>query len=140
MVTVGKIMSKKVVTASEEDSVLDACRLLRDNKIGALIVISEKRAVGIISERDVIERVICDRKNPETTKVTEVMSRPLITIDSSSTVTEAAKLMSQKRIKKLGIVAQRKLVGVLTTSDIVKAAPEIYDEFIKQWVEPGWTD
>jgi CBS domain-containing protein len=140
MVTVGKVMSKKVVTTAETDSVFDACKLLRDHKIGSLIIISEKKAVGIITERDVIERVICNEKDPKATKVKDVMSRPLITVDSLLPVGEAAKLMSEKKIKKLGVVTHGRLIGVITTSDIVRAEPKIYDEFIKQWVEPSWTD
>lgn len=140
MVTVGKIMSKRVVTAREGVSVFEACKLLRDNRIGSLIIVSEKKAVGIITERDVIERVICRERDPKTTKVGEVMSKPLITVDSLLTVGEAAKLMNLKRIKSLGVVSHGRLVGVVTVSDIVRAEPTIYDEYIKQWVEPDWTD
>lgn len=140
MVTVEKIMSKKVVTIAETESVFDTCKRLKNHKIGSLIVVKENKAVGIITERDIIERVICNERDPKTTMVKEVMSSPLVTIDSLSSMDEAAKVMNKKRIKKLGVVTHGRLVGVITASDIVRAAPEMYNEFIKLWVKPSWTD
>ncbi|HEC81897.1 MAG TPA: CBS domain-containing protein, partial [Thermoplasmatales archaeon] len=69
-----EIMKKDVVTISKNDSVFDASIKYRDYKVGCLVVVEQQRCVGVVTERDIIERVVCEKKDPVETRVEEIMS------------------------------------------------------------------
>jgi len=137
---VKEIMTKKVVTIRSDDMVFDACILYRDEKIGCLVVVENEFCVGIVTERDLIERTLCIRKNPETTKVSEIMSSDIKTIYALDKVETAIDVMKKYKIKKLPVIADDKIVGIITVTDISKARPDISKRFIESWVKPQWKD
>ena len=137
---VKEIMTKKVVTIRSDDMVFDACILYRDEKIGCLVVVENEFCVGIVTERDLIERILCMRKNPETTKVSEIMSSDIKTIYALDKVETAIDVMKKHKIKKLPVIADDKIVGIITVSDISKARPDISKRFMESWMKPQWKD
>ena len=137
---VKEIMTKKVVTIRSDDMVFDACILYRDEKIGCLVVVENEFCVGIVTERDLIERTLCMRKNPETTKVSEIMSSDIKTIYALDKVETAIDVMKKHKIKKLPVIADDKIVGIITVTDISKARPDISKRFMESWVKPQWKD
>ena len=137
---VKEIMTKKVVTIRSDDMVFDACILYRDEKIGCLVVVENEFCVGIVTERDLIERTLCIRKNPETTKVSEIMSSDIKTIYALDKVETAIDVMKKYKIKKLPVIADDKIVGIITVTDISKARPDISKRFMESWVKPQWKD
>lgn len=137
---VKEIMTKKVVTIRSDDMVFDACILYRDEKIGCLVVVENEFCVGIVTERDLIERILCMRKNPETTKVSEIMSSDIKTIYALDKVETAIDVMKKHKIKKLPVIADDKIVGIITVTDISKARPDISKRFMESWVKPQWKD
>jgi CBS domain-containing protein len=137
---VKEIMTKKVVTIRSDDMVFDACILYRDEKIGCLVVVENEFCVGIVTERDLIERILCMRKNPETTKVSEIMSSDIKTIYALDKVETAIDVMKKHKIKKLPVIADDKIVGIITVTDISKARPDISKRFMESWVKPRWKD
>jgi CBS domain-containing protein len=137
---VKEIMTKKVVTIRSDDMVFDACILYRDEKIGCLVVVENEFCVGIVTERDLIERILCMRKNPETTKVSEIMSSDIKTIYALDKVETAIDVMKKHKIKKLPVIADDKIVGIITVTDISKARPDISKRFIESWMKPQWKD
>ncbi len=123
IILVRDIMRRNVKTVRTDDSVHAAVLKMNKFQIGSVIVTNNGRAVGIITERNILERIVEPRLDPGTIWAKDIMSSPLVTVDPNDTVEEAAKIMAQKRIKKLPVVEGDKIVGVVSTSDIVRANP-----------------
>jgi CBS domain-containing protein len=123
IILVRDIMRRNVKTVRTDDSVHAAVLKMNKFQIGSVIVTNNGRAVGIITERNILERVVEPRLDPGTIWAKDIMSSPLFTVDPNDAVEEAAKIMAQKRIKKLPVVEGDKIVGVVSTSDIVRANP-----------------
>ncbi len=120
MSKVKDIMTKNVVTVEPEDQALDAAVKMRAKGIGALIVVSKGSPVGILTERDLVRKVIAAKKDPKSTRVTDVMSKPLVTATPNTSVREAAKKMMINDVRRLPVVANGKLVGIITAADLAK--------------------
>jgi CBS domain-containing protein len=123
IILVRDIMAKNVKTVRTDDSVHDAVVKMNKFDVGSVIVTSNNRPVGIITGKNVLVRIVEPRLDAGIVRAKDIMSSPLITIDASAPIEEAAKLMAQRHIKKLAVVEGDKVVGVLSTSDIVRANP-----------------
>jgi CBS domain-containing protein len=115
-------MTKSVVTLQEDVSAYEAVKLMNENRIGCLVVLQYGQVVGIVTERDMLERVLEKCKNPKETKVTEIMTKRVIVGKPSMQLDEAAKLMFENRVKKLPIVDGNHLVGLVTLTDLARIA------------------
>jgi CBS domain-containing protein len=118
MLAVNDIMTRWVATADPERSVRDAATIMAKAHTGSLIVIIKGKPAGIVTEGD-ISRAISAGVNPDKVPVKKIMSKRLVTIDSDKRVEEAAKLMAEKNIKKLPVLEDGSLVGIVTQTDIV---------------------
>lgn len=118
MLSVNDIMTRWVATADPERSVRDVARIMAKANTGSLIVIIKGKPAGIVTEGD-ISRAISAGANPDKTPVRKIMSKKLITVTSDKRVEEAAKLMAEKHIKKLPVLEDGSLVGIVTQTDIV---------------------
>jgi CBS domain-containing protein len=114
-------MVKKVITLQAHASVYQAVKLMNENKIGSLVIVRNGETVGILTERDLLERVLEKCKNPKETHVFEVMTNHVITGNPDMEIPEAASLMFENKVKKLPIVEENKLVGMVTLTDIARA-------------------
>ena len=123
IILVRDIMTKNVKTVRPDDTALDAVRKMIKFRIGSVIVTSGGRPMGIITERNILEGVVASRHDPAMVKAKDIMGRPLITVDVNTAVEEAAQVMAQKVIKTLPVVDGQKVVGVVTSSDIVRTSP-----------------
>jgi CBS domain-containing protein len=123
IILVRDIMAKNVKTVRTDDSVHDAVVKMNKFDVGSVIVTSNNRPVGIITSKNVLVRIVEPRLDAGVVRAKDIMSSPLIIIDASAPIEEAAKLMAQRHIKKLAVVEGDKVVGVLSTSDIVRANP-----------------
>ena len=120
------VMTDHVVTIESDKTVLDACNKYKDYDVGCLIVTKEKAIVGIVTERDIIERAIVSQKNPQETMVKEIMSEGIKTIYDTEPVEKAAEKMKMHKIKKLPVITETEdLVGIITVADISNALPKI---------------
>jgi signal transduction histidine kinase len=111
---------KKPITTSPNIAVKDAAKILTSKEIGSLVVIQNGEIVGIITETDLTRRVISKGLNPKRTLINNVMTKKVITINPEGSMEKAIHIMNENRIKKLPIVKNQKLVGIITTTDIVK--------------------
>jgi CBS domain-containing protein len=118
-------MSKDVVTVENNKSVFDACNIYRECGVGSLVVMKEGIVVGILTERDIIERVIVDQKDPKETKVEEIMSKDIKTIHASARVEKAVEIMRENKIKKLPVILNNNIFGIVTITDIANILPDI---------------
>lgn len=116
---VENIMHKNVISIDSSLTVTDAAKMMEDANIGCIIVMKNNMPVGILTERDFVRKVIAHQK-PMFTAVKDVMSSPLIVIDSDETVWELAELMKQKHIHRVPVVEKGKLVGIVTATDMTR--------------------
>jgi CBS domain-containing protein len=137
---VKEIMTKNVVTIDAGASVFDACMMYKEEKVGCLVVIDNETCVGIVTERDLIERSICQHQNPEKTKVSEIMSKNIKIVYALDTVEKALEIMKQYKIKKLPVISSEKVVGIITITDIAEARPDISKRFMDSWMKAQWRD
>lgn len=126
---VQEAMTKDPVTINAEESVTFAAKLMREKCIGSLIVVREKQVLGIVTERDLVHRVLASTQNPNTVFMTDVMTAPVVTISQREDVASAAKLMKEKGIRRLVVMDQQELVGVLTTDDLTRNLMQVVEEF-----------
>ena len=137
---VKEAMTKNVVTINQNASVLEACMLYRDKKVGCLVVVDGENCVGIVTERDLIERSICMHRDPEKTIVRDIMSKDIKTVHSLEHVDTALEIMARYHLKKLPVVKNDKIVGIITVTDISKTKSDLSKRFIETWVKPTWKD
>lgn len=133
-----EIMNKDLKSIDCNRSVLDAFKMYRDTKVGSLIVIDQNRLVGIITERDLIEKTI--DKDINKALVKDIMSSNVITISPLDTLEKALKVMKKNKVKKLPVLSSSKLKGIITVTDIAYARPELTKRFIESWIKPRWDD
>jgi len=119
MPKVKDVMTKTVVTVESNKTVTEAAALMAENDVSNLIVMEDNTPIGIITERDFVRRVMAKEKNPQT-KISEVMSTPLRVIDPDATLKEAARRMVRKRIRRLPVIKDNKLVGIITAADFAR--------------------
>ena len=121
-VNVEDIMVKKVITVDKDETVDRAVNRMNEHGIGCLIVVSERIAVGILTERDLLKRVLAKAKDPRETKVHEVMTQPLVYVSPDTDIDKAKAVMSRFRIKKLPVIdSEGHLVGLITVTDIANS-------------------
>jgi len=114
------VMIKEIITVNPTTKIRDAVDLMNKNGIGCLVVIRKDKPVGIMTERDVLKKIVCGCMNPEQTRVSEIMSKPLIFGRVDMDWLEAVKLMLDRNIKKLPILDGERLVGLVTLTDIAR--------------------
>lgn len=128
------VMVEDVVTIEASESVKKAVIIMNKEEIGCLIVTKRGRAVGIVTERDMLNRILAQGRNPEETPVSQIMSAPLVVTDPSTNLEEAARLMFKMKVKKLPVVSDDKLVGLVTLTDIARFQPQIIKMLQKLYV------
>ena len=119
-------MTKKVFTINPEASMFQAVKIMGEKHIGSLIVTKYDTAVGIVTERDLLTKVLALEKNLKTQKVENIMSYPLVSIDSTTKIKETAQTMIDKK-GRLAVFDCGKLVGIVTASDLIRSLPEIHE-------------
>jgi len=119
------VMVEDVITVEASAAVKKAVSLMNENEIGCLVVVKQGKAIGIVTERDMLTRVLSQSRDPERTRVSEVMSAPLIVADPDMELEEAARLMFKMKVKKLPVVSNGQLVGLITLTDLARYQPQI---------------
>jgi CBS domain-containing protein len=126
-VKIEELMIKKVVTVKASEKVIDAVKLMNKHEIGCLVVVNDGKPVGILTERDMLKRVLAKSKDPRKIKVGQVMSVPLMAVKPQCNIEDAAALMFKMEIKKLPVVKDGQLLGLVTLTDLVRFQPELID-------------
>jgi len=112
-------MTTNVITIDCHRTVLEAAKLMHQQDVGDLVVMEGKEPKGIVTERDLVRRVMAQKKSLET-KINEVMSSPLITIEEDSSIKDAARKMVKYKIRRLPVTKKAVLVGIIATSDFAR--------------------
>jgi len=140
MATVRDILAKKggfVAAVARDHSVLAAAKEMNARRVGSLVVIEGDSVVGIFTERDVLSRVVAARRDPETTSVGQVMTAPVAVCHPETTLEECRGVMTNRRIRHLPVVADGRLVGIITSGDILAqeiAAQQTTIEYMHEYL------
>jgi CBS domain-containing protein len=118
-------MITEVKTSDADTTVKEAAYVMAQHEIGSLVVTEKKKPVGIITERDIISRVLATAKSAEATNVKAIRSKPLICGDPEMDADEAARYMVKKNIKKLPVVEDERLIGIMTLTDLCTVQPNL---------------
>lgn len=126
VIPVREVMSSPVVTVLEKDNAELVAKLMSAHKLGSVIVTDNKgNPVGIITERDMVKRVVAKNLFPSEIKAGKIMSKPLVTVDPQTSIGEAARKMNTLIIRRLAVMDRGKLVGIVSSKDILAVTPEL---------------
>ncbi|MGQ9624217.1 MAG: CBS domain-containing protein [Candidatus Bathycorpusculaceae bacterium] len=125
IVLVRDVMSKDVKVVRPDTNVKEVVATMDKFDIGSIIVVQGERPVGIITERDILRRLVGPSLGLETLTARHIMTSPVVTINEMTSIEEAAKLMAKKKVKRLPVMSDDKLVGILTFTDIVFKMPTL---------------
>lgn len=118
-------MSREVVIVEPRRTIFEAANVMGDRRVGCLIVVDPNREpLGIITERDVLRRVVARGLDPRRVKVFDVMSKPLITAGPETSIRDAARIMVSNRIRRLPVVEGSRLIGIVTSADLARHLSE----------------
>jgi len=124
MKTAGATLDRKghdIWSVRPNDSVFDSLKLMADKEIGALLVMDGEKLVGIVTERDYARKVILEGKSSKNTPVKDVMTRKVLCVPPERTIDECMALMTDKRARHLPVVDQKRVIGIVSIGDLVKA-------------------
>jgi CBS domain-containing protein len=122
------VMSSPVVTINEDETANKAASNMDMHDLGAVIVQNKAgKSIGIITERDLVIRVIAKNLKPDTVKSKEIMTSPLVTIEPEATISDAARRMNRLDIRRLGVIYKGNLVGIISSKDVLGVMPELLE-------------
>ena len=131
-VIVKEAMKSDPVIVKHTITVLEAAKLMREKKIGNVIVVEKKHPIGILTESDILKKIVAEGKNANEILVEEVMSTPIIVADPYIPVEEAMKTMGKCNIRRLPVVENGELIGIITHKDISRISP-VLNEIAREW-------
>jgi CBS domain-containing protein len=122
------IMSSPVVTIDEDETINKAASNMDMHDLGAVIVQNKaNKSIGIITERDIVIRVVAKNLKPDTVKAKEIMTTPLVTIEPEANISDAARRMNRLDIRRLGVIYKGNLVGIISSKDVLGVMPELLE-------------
>ena len=122
------VMSSPVITVYEDETVMKVASLMKNHNVGCVIVNTRaEKPIGIITERDLVIRVLAKDLRPSKVIARDIMSAPLTTIDPEETISEAARRMSRNNLRRLAVMYKGRLVGIISSKDIIAVTPELID-------------
>jgi CBS domain-containing protein len=119
--TVREVMISKLCSIDTDKPVAYAAKMMRDEDVGIAPIVEGDRLVGVLTDRDIVVRVVAEGRDPEQVKVTEIASRDLVTLDPQQDLDEALRLMARHQVRRLPVVEEDgRLVGILAQADVAK--------------------
>jgi CBS domain-containing protein len=115
------VMTSNPQSVDPETTVVDAARLMRDGDVGSLPVVEDGRLTGVVTDRDITVRAVAEGKDPQSTKVADVLSQDVVTIDPQQDLDEALRLMARHQVRRLPVVEEDgRLVGIVAQADVAE--------------------
>ncbi len=120
-----KDVMNKVIAIEPHLTLKEAAQIMSKKNIGSLVVVDNKKLVGIITDHDIIENI-----SNVNAKVSDIMSKNVVTVDAEESIDTAAEIMKSKKVRRLPVVEEGKLVGIITATDIIAHSDELNEEFL----------
>lgn len=120
-------MARKVLTTSPNTTVAKAAKMMANRGVGSIIIVKAKKPAGILTERDLLMKVVSTDLKPSKVRVGKIMSTPILLIKPSEDITQAARIMAKNKLRRLPVVERGKLIGIITASDITAVSPELIE-------------
>jgi len=133
-VIVKEAMKTNLAVINPNFSVIEAAKVMKKRNIGNVIVVEGDQPVGILTESDILKKVVAEGKNPEKTMVKDVRSTPIIVVDPYITLEEAMKTMGKCNVRRLPVIEDNKLIGIITQRDISRISPVLH-EISREWYD-----
>lgn len=125
-VLVRDIMNSPVVSASPSDNVRDIAKKMKEERIGSIIIMDKDKPVGIVTDWDIVSNGLIKDTKPSQIKAKDVM-QDIHTIEGEESITEAARQLRKHNIKRLGVIYKKRLVGIISSSDVIAVTPDLVD-------------
>jgi CBS domain-containing protein len=125
--SVRDIMEVNVVTMALDAALLDVAKSMNKMDIGSVVIVDQDRPVGIITESDIVRRVIAEERDLKTTKAKDVMSSPLVHVTPNMALTDAMRVMARSNIRRVAVLKNNNLAGIISSRDILRWSPELID-------------
>ena len=125
------IMAVNVVTMPPDASILQVSKSMTEMDIGSVIIADKDRPVGIITESDIVRRVIAEEKDTTTTSAADIMSSPIIHVEPGTGLTDAMRVMAKSNIRRVAVLKNNSLAGIITSRDILRWSPELIDILVE---------
>jgi CBS domain-containing protein len=125
-VLVRDIMNSPVVSASPNDTIHDIAKKMKEGNIGSIVIMEKDKPVGIVTDWDIVSNAIVNDAKPSQIKAKDVMQE-IYTIESEESITEAARMLRKHNIKRLGVVYKSRLVGIISSSDVIAVTPDLVE-------------
>ncbi|MCU0861818.1 MAG: CBS domain-containing protein [Methanomassiliicoccales archaeon] len=135
-ILVEEVMSRNPRTAAPDTTAQAAARLMRDEDVGSLVIVEGETAVGILTEKDLVKKVVAEGRSGSKVRAHEIMSSPLVTIGPRESVAIAARKMANMKLRRLPVVKDNSLVGVITENDVLRLSPSLI-ELTREWSRIG---
>lgn len=136
-VSIKDAMTRKVLTTTPNTTVAKAAKVMAERGVGSIVIVTGKKPVGILTERDLLMKVVSADLTPSKIRVDKIMSKPVTSISPDSDIIEAARLMAKNKIRRLPVVEHGNMVGIITTSDISAISPELAETVTRTEVPAG---
>ncbi len=133
-VIVKEAMKANPLIVEPDTTVLNAAIQMRKRKIGNVIVAKKKQALGILTESDILRKVVAENKSPDSVLVKDVMSSPIVIIDPYVTLEQAMKTMGKCNVRRLPVIEEGELIGIITQRDISRISPVLH-EISREWYD-----
>ncbi|MFL6385356.1 MAG: cyclic nucleotide-binding/CBS domain-containing protein [Nitrososphaeraceae archaeon] len=125
-VLVRDIMNSPVISASPRDTIKDIAVKMKEERIGSIVIMENEEALGIVTDWDIVSNAVIKDIKPTMVKASDIMQK-LHTIEGEEGITEAARILRQHNIKRLGVVYKNRLVGIISASDVIAVTPDLVD-------------
>ena len=125
------IMAVNVVSMPPDASIFEVSKAMAKMDIGSVIIADKDRPLGIITESDIVRRVIVEEKDTKTTTASEVMSSPIIHVEPGTGLTDAMRVMAKSNIRRVAVLKNNTLAGIITSRDLLRWSPELIDILVE---------
>jgi len=135
MMTVGQVVKRKAVIVKPEDTIERVARILSRHKVGSAVVVEDEEIVGVITDRDILDKVVAKGRDPKTVKVREVMTKNPVTIEDDYDISDAIDKMMEKGIRRLLVTRLGRPLGFVTAADLLAALNTMNSEEEEETIE-----
>ncbi len=135
--TISEVMRGDVIKLKPRDRVSRAIKKMSEKDVGCTVIVEDGKPIGIVTERDILRKVISRGKKPSIVWLKSIMSSPVVTVDYDSTIIEAAEIISEQDVRRLVVTRDDRIVGIVSSLDLLNYAPEVFEEEVEKRGEIG---